>query len=213
MLKVKSAQYCGMAGIYSTVTKVISMGGNSRSQEYFLKLISPEIKILNTGCGSICFSEKIASKNNNVTSVDISPRMIEEAKKNFSNRELLNNITFVCEDILKYEPNEKFDIVFVNFFLNTFNENDYKIVLLHLLSMVKEGGLLCIADEVTGTKLSTKIEQIIFRPIITRLHGILAKHPLHPIYDYTPFITENGFSLIDKKRDKTDYICSFVYQK
>lgn len=212
MSNVKSARYCSMAPIYNSVTSLISMGGNRRSQDYFLQYISDEMNILNVGCGSIGFSESIANINKNLTCIDISPKMIEEAKNNFSNKKLLADVNFTCNDILNYDGH-KFDIIFANFFLNTFDEGDYKTVLLHLMTMVKDGGLLCIADEVPGEKLTTKIEQILLRPIITRLHNLMAKHPLHPIYNYTPIILDNGFSLIDNKRDKTDYISSFVYKK
>ncbi len=90
---------------------------------------------------------------------------------------------------------------------------DCQIVLRHLMSLVKQNGLLCIADEVRGEKSHAKLEQAIFRPFLTYLHAVLAKHPLHPIYDYDQIICQEGFTQIDCHRDKTDYICSWVYRK
>lgn len=213
MSEIQSTNYCRMANIYNPITKLISMNGNQRSQQYFLKYVKENVSALNIGCGSVSFGIDLGSKCKNVTAIDISPKMVAIAKKNAIEKNLQKNINFICSDILQYEPETKYDIVFANFFLNTFKQKDVSKVLKHILSMVKPGGLFCIADEVNANKVISRIELLLFRPMLTLFHSILANHPFHPIYDHKPIILENGFDLIDEKRDKTDYICSYVYKK
>lgn len=213
MKSVKSAKYGRMASIYNLITEVISMGGNARSQNYFIKFINPEMKILNVGCGSVGFSSELSLQCKHVYSVDISSEMISIAKNIVKNTGDLTNISFICADITQYNPGNSYDIVFANFFLNTFNVNDYPVVLNHIMSLVKKGGLFCIADEITGEKISTRIGQTTVRPLISFFHAVLANHPLHSIYDYSNIILNNGFSLVEKHRDETDFICSWIFKK
>lgn len=213
MTIIKSTRYGRMAPIYNTITRLISMGGNQRSQSFFLKYVSQEMNILNVGCGSVSFGYELAQKCGNVHAVDISPEMIALAKRNAVQLGVDKNMTFICKDINIFNPGPVYDIVFANFFLNTFSPIDVFIVLRHLLSMVRPNGLLCIADEVNGSKMYTRIELALFRPVFTLLHKILANHPFHPVYNYISTIEREGFVIVEEKRDSTDYICSFVFKK
>jgi len=189
------------------------MNGNHRSQNYFLKYVKTDHNILNVGCGSVEFSSELSKYCNHVTAIDISPEMIAIAEKEVVRSGNPENIRFICQDIMRWNPDDKYDVIFANYFLNTFAWKDCEIVINHILKMVKDNGLLCIADEITGKHFFTKAEQFAFRPLITYLHHVLADHPLHSIYDYTPLILKKGFVEIEAKRDKSDYICSWTYAK
>lgn len=212
-MNVKSTNYGRIAKMYNSITKCISMNGNERSQNYFLKYVSKDLHILNVGCGSISFSSELSKCCNHITAVDISSEMIAIAEQEVVKNGNSANIKFVCQDIMEWNPGIKYNVVFTNFFLNTFAWEDCEIVMKHLMGMVKDNGLLCIADEIEGKYFFTKAEQLIFRPLLTYFHHILADHPLHPIYDYSSFIFKHGFVEIDAQRDKSDYICSWTYAK
>lgn len=137
--------------------------------------------------------------------------MINIARKKVAKSGKQENVKFVCTDIMKYDPGLQYDILFANFVLNTFQWDDCKKVLRHLLRLVKDGGVLCIADEIKAEKTIPRLEQIIFRPFLTYVHHIWAFHPLHKIYDYRPIVEIDNFKLIEFKRDKTDYIGSWTY--
>lgn len=211
--RVKSAEYGRMAWMYNLVTVVISGGGNRRSQNHFLPLVRQDMSILNVGCGSVGFSAELSLRCRDVSSVDISGEMLEIAAKDSARRGRPECIRFVRADINEFAPARRYDIVFANFFLNTFDEGDYPVVLRHVMSLVAPGGLLCIADEHAGRKLATRVELALFRPVLTWMHRLLAKHPMHPIYDYSPLVLAGGFELQDRHVDRSDYICSTVYRR
>lgn len=213
MENVKSTNYGNLSYTYNAITKIISSGGNQRSQSYFLKLVNPHQRILNVGCGSVQFSTELSRKCKNVTCLDISDKMLTIAKRYVVRNGNIDNISIICSDIMEYSTKEQFDIVFANFFLNTFYWTDCQKALKKLTSLVKPKGLLCIADETEGKHRATRLAQLIVRPLVVWFHHIIADHPFHPIYDYTPTVISLGFSLIERERDKTDYICSTIYQK
>lgn len=212
MTSVQSARYGSMAKIYNAVTAFISMDGNRRSQLYFLDHILPDQKVLNIGCGPVSFSTSLSNHCYDVTSVDISQEMINIAEADVKKNGNPGNIKFVCMDIMDFNTRE-YDVVCANFFLNTFKWADCEKVLNHICSLVKPNGKLCIADEVAGTKITTKLSQFFLRPIIIAFHRLLTGQPFHDIYCYTPAIESNGFAVSNSKRDVTDFLESNVYIK
>lgn len=212
-MEKKNTNYNKMAPFYNKITNIISEGGNIRSQRYFLQFIKEQYRVLNVGCGSVQFNIDIAQSSNKVTAVDIAPKMIDIAKCCISANHLNERVNFVCSDIMDYKSEEKYDAVFANFMLNTFEWNYSKKVLNYLCSFVKKDGILCIADEHIADKKLQRLSQKIFRPSVSWIHHIWAGHPLHEIYDYCPVLEEIGFKRIHFKVDKSGIICSSVYKK
>lgn len=210
---IVSADYNTMAPVYNFITRLVSMGGNARSQQYFLKHVTQESRVLTIGCGSIGFNAELAEASRYVTAVDIAPDMIRIAEKKIIKKGLSDRISFVCSDIMTFKPEKRYDLVMASFFLNTFAWDDCLNVIEHITGFVKPGGLLCIADEAPGTRLMSKISLFLFRPLIAYLHHLLARQPLHRIYDYAPIITGLGFEIHEQVRDSSDYILSTVYRK
>lgn len=202
-----------MAPFYNKITNLISEGGNIRSQRYFLKYVKKEYQVLNIGCGSVQFNIDIVSNCLNVTSIDIAPKMIEIACKKIYEQHLENNVKFICIDIMEFETLEKYDVVFANFFLNTFKWEYCEQVLKYLCNFLKEDGILCIADEYISENKVQRFLQKLFRPFICWIHNIWAGHPIHDVYDYYPLLSDMGYCLVDNKVDKSCIVSSSVYKK
>jgi len=95
--------------------------------------------ILEIGCGTGIFSEKILNKfpNSNIDFLDISHDMIKNVKDKIGSKE---NLNFIVEDIEKYQPQKKYDLIFSN---ATFQWIQNKKGLFdHLDSFLKPGGLI-----------------------------------------------------------------------
>lgn len=209
----KGTDYNRMARYYEKVTNVVSEGGNLRSQRYFLSFMDHESAILNIGCGSIDFNLDLAQSCNNITAIDIAPKMIELAKHKLEEANLNKGTAFVCCDILTYHNDDPYDVILANFFLNTFEWDACCDVIRHIDSLLKTGGMLCIADEYVAIEKTAMRSQKIFRPIVSFLHHVWANHPLHHIYNYKPFITSLGYIVEAEKVDEKGFIVSTIYRK
>lgn len=75
-------------------------------------------KVLDIGCGFGFYSEYLANFSGSVIGVDISDEMIALAKQ----QSIKLNVEYVCEDILLYEPDEKFNFIFAGFMPSYFVE-------------------------------------------------------------------------------------------
>jgi 2-polyprenyl-3-methyl-5-hydroxy-6-metoxy-1,4-benzoquinol methylase len=73
---------------------------------------------LDVGCGIGGYSDLLSKHSERVLGIDISPNMIELAKK----RSTLDNVEFQASDILEFETNEKFDFILAGFMLSYFSE-------------------------------------------------------------------------------------------
>lgn len=212
MSEIKNTNYNKMAPYYNAITNIISEGGNIRSQRYFLQYVKKTDEVLNIGCGSVQFNSDIARHCNNVVSIDIAEKMIQIAKENLKKKNLDKKVIFVCKDIMKYKTEKKYDVIFANFILNTFEWKNVPEVLSHICSLLEDGGILCIADEHIASKFWPRISQSLFRPGVSFLHHVWAGHPMHKVYNYESVLNDLGLERVYYEIDKADVVESSVYR-
>lgn len=80
-------------------------------------------KILDAGCGPGWHDILLVkSLNVNITGIDIAPEMIKIAKNECDKRSLQSNLKFITANILEYNFNEKFELIFALGFVEYFED-------------------------------------------------------------------------------------------
>jgi len=81
--------------------------------EIFVDGSKEEYRILEVGCGTGIFSEKLLKRfpNSKIDLLDISPTMLEKAREKLGDEE---RVSYILKDIEKHLPKEKYDIIFSN---------------------------------------------------------------------------------------------------
>lgn len=105
--------------------------------EIFVHGSDKEYNILEIGCGTGIFSEKILKRfpNSKIDLLDISHAMIETSRKKLGSNP---NLNFIVEDVESYNPEKKYDLIFSN---ATFQwMNDQNELFKHLYSILDYGG-------------------------------------------------------------------------
>ena len=100
----------------------------------------PQSSLLDMACGAGRHAIAFAKKGFKVTAVDLSQRLIEEAKQNALDVKV--KINFILSDILEYQTEFQFDLA-VNLFTSFgYFENDYEnyAVIKKAHSLIKKGG-------------------------------------------------------------------------
>lgn len=205
--------YERIAKFYDPLTKLISFGGNERTQDFFLKEVRNETSVLVAGCGSVDFAVKLAKKKALVTCVDISPTMIEILKAKAKKANIDKNMEFICCNILEFKKWSSFDCVSVNYFLNVFDYQTMVNVFQHVSNLLKPEGKLFLADEVEADKKIMKMVQKFLRPLIYRAHHLLVNNNLHNIYDYMALLKSHNFEILEREIDKSRCMQSIVARK
>ncbi|WP_319204234.1 malonyl-ACP O-methyltransferase BioC [uncultured Ilyobacter sp.] len=110
--------------------------------EIFVHGSKKEYNILEVGCGTGIFSEKILKRfpNSKIDLLDISPAMVETAKDKLGDSPKLN---FIVDDVENYSPEKKYDLIFSN---ATFQWiDDQKRLFSHLYSLLDYGGKIAFS--------------------------------------------------------------------
>ena len=71
------------------------------------KIIQPNMKVLDVGCGTGIISKHMADLGAKVLAIDIAPDLVEYAKK----KSFHKNITYLVEDIHKFDTEQWIDLI------------------------------------------------------------------------------------------------------
>jgi ubiquinone/menaquinone biosynthesis C-methylase UbiE len=132
------------AHIPDGINNILNKRNLSNANRRLKELIRSGMRILDIGCGSGSITADIAltlNGNCEVIGLDINPKLIEEAKNNYSN---IKGLIFICSNIELMNPIEKFDIVTAARVLQWIP--DYRDFLSKMFQLVKPGGILHILD-------------------------------------------------------------------
>ena len=110
---------------------------------------NPTPTVLDIGSGTGLFSSFILKKypNANITLIDISEKMVEIAKKRFSNQ---TNIHYIIDDYTTHEFNTSFDIIVSSLSIHHLTDSEKKGLYQRTYSLLNKGGIFLNADQVLG---------------------------------------------------------------
>lgn len=197
--ETNSRSYSLIASIYDSMNSLLTGGQNTAARLSQLAEIEPGDRVLYAGAGTCDDALEAALKGAKVTCLDLSAGMLEKGRQRFEKAGLVGE--FVCCNIMEYTPDEPFDIVTANFFLNIFSRPVMENVLAKVVSFVRPEGKLLIADFARpyGNPLLMVIHSMMF-------HGTFIAHwtfglvSLHLIYDYTRYYPDLGMQFVGRKR-------------
>lgn len=135
------ANYDKIAPIYDTLSKLVFNKSQLLGQIAQLKYLNANQHILICGGGSGKILDEISIKiprGLQILYLDSSQKMIEIAK---TRNRGSNIIEFICQDILDFETDKRFDVIITSFFFDNFPENKANYVFGKLDSLLVNNGL------------------------------------------------------------------------
>lgn len=128
---------------WSTVEPENILSGLCLPEEELFKLLEPNSKILDVGCGNAKVAEYLYEKGYEITGIDINKTALQE------NRENNRNISFIEADITDNLPfsDSTFDAVVVPYvFVSIINDEEGKRAANELIRVLKTNGILWICE-------------------------------------------------------------------
>ncbi len=134
-----------LAPIYDILARIVFGKAIRTAQLYFLDHIPKPAKALILGGGSGWVLEALLRKHpdTEVTYIEASRKMIERAKARLPGAA---NVHFLLGTQADIDPNESYDVVFTQFFLDLFKEDDLNKVMTSLCSVMTPKGHLLFTD-------------------------------------------------------------------
>lgn len=119
-----------------------------RRRVFELLPLAAEDRVLDLASGVGAWSLPLAARCQQVVGVEYLPEMVETARANAARRGL-NNVDFVCNDVLNYEPDRHFDVVFISGLL-LYLDDDAAARLVRTVAQCTAGGARIFLREPVG---------------------------------------------------------------
>ena len=196
---------------YDRTIAVFTGGQNLATRLAQLDEMQPGDRVLYVGVGSGEDAIEAARKGVKVTCLDLSAGMVEKGRERFAKAGLTGE--FVCADIMKYSPQEPFDAVTANFFLNIFTRPVMEQVLARTVGLIRPGGKLLIADFARPRgSLLLRILHRAFHDTSNIIYWSMGLCPLHPIYIYSDYFPRLGLTLKNARQFRLFWKGPWVFE-
>lgn len=116
-------------------------------REHVFKLLklTANMRLLDLGAGVGAWSMLFAKKCKEVVAVEYSEKMYEIAKQ-MAEKKSINNIEFVCKDVLDFSTTQKFDVIFSSGLLMYLPDSQISKLLLNIKGYSQNGAILFLRE-------------------------------------------------------------------
>lgn len=165
------------------------------SEKYLKRIVNKDTKIMDAGCGSDRLTKvllKLGAKPQNITGVDISPTLLEQARKK------LPEVKFIEDDLARLTASKNsFDLIASNMVFHHLSSRDFAGVITKFSKALKKNGFL----------FYTTLHPLRFEHDRTRYHedkpktektswGTEVTYYHKTFNDYLGELLNNGFNII-----------------
>jgi ubiquinone/menaquinone biosynthesis C-methylase UbiE len=186
-----SRNYDRAAWFYETTAKIYSTNQIRSSKRFQMRYIEPGMRVLYLGAGGGEDAIMAARKGARVTCIDISAGMLDRVRRKMENENL--SCELICADVFQWRPEEPFDVVAANYFLNVFRRQPMSEMLVHSASFVRPGGRYLIADvALPQGNLIARAFNLFYLKLAMASFWIIGLVPWHENYDYPAFFPQAG---------------------
>lgn len=190
-----------LATVYDFLATVYSAGAIDACKGWGASHIQPPASALFVGAGSAAEAIDPARRGVRCHIVDNSASMLGRAQRRFAREGLAHDTSFSLADARRLHAPDQYDAVVANFFLNTFDQHSLRDVLQRLLTYIRPGGLLVVADFVapshdTDDSHTTECWQAFYHDIPMHLFARWTASQRHPIHDIPAVARQAGANLV-----------------
>ena len=191
--------YDSVAWCYDELAGIYSLGRIGRSKHESIASLEPGERVLFAGVGRGREAIEAARRGVRVSAVDLSPRMLARFSRATQGETLTANA--VLGDVALHRPEELYDAVVANYFLNLFDAEHAMSMLEKLCALVRPGGSLQFADFAPheGGGVSRWLTEAYYRPVNWIGWG-LGYCALHAIPDYPRMLASLGIRVRSVRR-------------
>lgn len=191
-----SSRYDRTAWFYERAAHIYSAGQILESKRWQLRNVQASDKLLFVGAGSGEDVVLAAQKGAEITVVELAPKMLQRIAGKLDKLGLRSRVTLICGDAFKHQKKGYYDLVMANYFLNVFPYPAMVKMLKHLSYLLKGEGRLMVADfaPINGNLAQRVFQRVYYYSALLSFH-LIAKNPIHSIYDYSLISEQVGLKV------------------
>ncbi len=215
MTKTKSG-FDGIAFIYDFMKHIVFQKTLEKAENYFLTEIPFKKNVLIVGGGTGAFLIELlkANKAKNIVYLDQSAQMICRAKKRIAtkNQSWISKIDFRVGDISEIKPDEQFDIIFTNYFLDVFADFSLNKICSTLNDSIIDNGLWYFTDFSDKIAEGRKPKLILLK-FLYRFFRFTCAIEASKLPDFQKAFNNLKYIKMHEKRFSEGFIIASIYKK
>ena len=171
--------------------------------------------VLDIGCGTGALSLRAAKNGASVKAIDVNSQMLGIARQRAEDAGLSSNIEFCEMGIaeLGNEQAESFDVVMSGLCFSELTPDELNYSLMQIRRILKYGGLLLVADEVSPNGFINKILVWIIRIPLLFITYLFTQTTTRVIKSLSQKIADSGFIIQSSRENKLKNFIEIVAKK
>jgi len=182
---------------YDRGIRILSLGKLDKVYDRLISPVKEGQRVLDIGCGTGALTLRAAKKGAQVKGIDVNSRMMEIAQKRAEAAKLAQNIEFsemgVAE--LGREKPESYDVAMSGLCFSELTEDELIYTLKEVKRLLKPGGILLIADEISPEGTLKRILNWLIRFPLVIVTYLITQTTTHAVKNLPEKIEEAGFSI------------------
>ncbi|MGH0037493.1 MAG: class I SAM-dependent methyltransferase [Myxococcota bacterium] len=199
-IRPRPRSYGPVAWCYDAVAGLLSSGAIERSKLARLEELEPGCRLVVAGAGSGSDAVGAALAGARVTALDVAPAMLHRLERRAERAGC--EVETRCQDLFEHRPVEPYDVVLAPYVLNVFGAEDAQRALAQMVSWLRPGGALFIADFAPASSAWSPGGRLWIRgyfALVDAAGAALGLAPLHGLHDYAAWFEELGLELCDRR--------------
>lgn len=186
-----------LSGVYDSLATLWSWGQIAKSRNQAIGKLMRHSNILILGPGTCQGFEAFGKGNSNLTLVDSSAEMLQARGGEW--KAGLNSLptVHIC-DVREYQPHQRFDCIWLPYFLNVFSTGEVIAMLSEFKSWLKDSGEIHISDFMApDTRWFLRLFQEAWHGLPMAFFHAVTGNAWHSIHDLPRLISDAGFQMTD----------------
>jgi len=184
---------------YDRGIKMITLGRLEKVYDKLTSHIRQGQLVLDIGCGTGALTLRAAEKGAKIKAIDVKPEMLQIAQKRAEEKGLQHLIEFAEMGVaeLSQERDKSYDAIMSGLLFSELTEDEIRYTLSQAKRILKDNGLLLIADEIKPKQFVKRCIHFILRLPLVIVVFILTQTTTSAIRGLDERIRNAGFQIID----------------
>lgn len=184
---------------YDLGIRLLSLGRiSSVHREMAERGVSDGRRALDIGCGTGSLAIACARRGAQVTGIDISPHMLDIARRKVEQAELADSITLLQMSAIELDERfeaQSFDTIMSSLTFSELSDDEQRFVLRQCHRLLKDDGRLIIADETVPPSWPRRLLHLLVRLPLVVLTYVLTQTTTRAVAHLESKIADAGFEI------------------
>jgi ubiquinone/menaquinone biosynthesis C-methylase UbiE len=184
---------------YDVGIRLLSLGRISKVHRQMAeKGISEGSRVLDIGCGTGSLAIACARRGAQVTGIDISPQMLDIARRKVEQAGLTDSITLLQMSAIELDErfeSESFDTIMSSLTFSELSDDEQRFVLRQCQRLLKNGGRLVVADETVPPSWPKRLLHLLVRLPLAAVTYLLTQTTTRAVAKLESKIADAGFEI------------------